>query len=208
MTARQVGDRARVQEGAGLQTLQAFAVDRLQVRVVRHLTRKVSEALVQPVKLRALALVPYPHDKAPGQRFRMEQWAPRLGRLGAEVTFESFRREELHRLLSGTGHTWRKVLLTSRAPARRAGAVKRVKDYDLVYVYNEAAVLGPALIEKYLRAKGVPLVFDAEAEPPFPPGGGYNASSNSSAATSSRPRWLKPSSTRTSTDGGSAGRHK
>ena len=110
--------------------------------------------------MRILALVPYPHDKAPGQRFRMEQWAPRLTRLGAEVTFESFRCEELHRLLSGTGNTWRKVLLTSRALARRAGVLKRVKDYDLVYVYNEAAMLGPALIEKYLRAKGVPLVFD------------------------------------------------
>jgi glycosyltransferase involved in cell wall biosynthesis len=90
----------------------------------------------------------------------MEQWAPRLGRLGAEVTFEPFRCEELHRLLSGTGETWRKALLTSRALARRAGVLKRVKDYDLVYVYNEAAMLGPALIEKYLRAKGVPLVFD------------------------------------------------
>lgn len=110
--------------------------------------------------MRILALVPYPHDKAPGQRFRMEQWAPRLARLGAEVVFEPFRCAELHRLLSGTGNTWRKVLLTSRALARRAGVLKRVKDYDLVYVYNEAAMLGPALIEEYLRAKGVPLVFD------------------------------------------------
>jgi glycosyltransferase involved in cell wall biosynthesis len=90
----------------------------------------------------------------------MEQWAPLLGRFGAEVTFESFRCEGLHRLLSGPGHTWRKVLLTSRALARRVGVVKRVRDYDLVYVYNEAAMLGPALIENYLRAKNVPLVFD------------------------------------------------
>jgi glycosyltransferase involved in cell wall biosynthesis len=90
----------------------------------------------------------------------MEQWAPRLARLGAEVVFEPFRCGELHRLLSGTGNTCRKVLLTSRALARRAGLLKRVKDYELVYVYNEAAMVGPALIEKYLRAKGVPLVFD------------------------------------------------
>jgi glycosyltransferase involved in cell wall biosynthesis len=110
--------------------------------------------------MRILALVPYPYDKAPGQRFRMEQWAPLLKRFGAEVSFESFRCEGLHRLLSGPGNTWRKVLLTSRALARRVGVLGRVKDYDLVYVYNEAAMLGPALIETYLRAKKVPLVFD------------------------------------------------
>jgi glycosyltransferase involved in cell wall biosynthesis len=110
--------------------------------------------------MRILALVPYPHDKAPGQRFRMEQWDPRLGRLGVEVDFEPFRCEELHRLLSGAGRTSRKVLLTSRALARRADVLKRVKDYELVYVYNEAAMVGPALIENYLRAKGVPVVFD------------------------------------------------
>jgi glycosyltransferase involved in cell wall biosynthesis len=110
--------------------------------------------------MRILALVPYPHEKAPGQRFRMEQWAPRLRRLGAEVVFEPFRCEELHRLLSGAGDTRRKVLLTSRALARRAGVLKRAEGYELVYVYNEAAMVGPALIESYLRAKGVPLVFD------------------------------------------------
>lgn len=110
--------------------------------------------------MRVLALVPYPRDRAPGQRFRMEQWAPLLGRFGVEVVFEPFRCEEMHRLFAGPGHTRRKVLLTSRALARRAGVLKRVKDFDLVYIYNEAAMLGPALIESYLRAKGVPLVFD------------------------------------------------
>ncbi|HWW75306.1 MAG TPA: glycosyltransferase family 4 protein [Pyrinomonadaceae bacterium] len=110
--------------------------------------------------MRILALVPYPGDKAPGQRFRMEQWAPRLGSLGAEVCFEPFRCEELHRLLSAPGDTPRKVLLTARALARRAGLLKRVKDFDLVYVYNEAAMVGPALVENYLRARRVPVVFD------------------------------------------------
>jgi glycosyltransferase involved in cell wall biosynthesis len=110
--------------------------------------------------MRILALVPYPYDKAPGQRFRLEQWATLLRKFGVEVTFEPFRCEELHRLLSGPGHTWRKILLTSRALARRAGVLKRVKDYELVYIYNEAAMVGPALIENYLCAKKVPLIFD------------------------------------------------
>jgi glycosyltransferase involved in cell wall biosynthesis len=110
--------------------------------------------------MRILALVPYPYDKAPGQRFRMEQWSPLLEQFGVEVTFEAFRCEELHFLLSGPANTWRKILLTSQALARRLKVFRQIKDYDLVYIYNEAALIGPALIENYLSMKRVPLVFD------------------------------------------------
>ncbi|MFL6230745.1 MAG: glycosyltransferase family 4 protein [Pyrinomonadaceae bacterium] len=110
--------------------------------------------------MRILALVPYPADVAPGQRYRMEQWAPPLARLGVEVDFEAFRCEELHSLLGEPGNTWRKVSLTMRALAQRLRVLKRIKDYDLVYIYNETAMVGPALLEHYISAKGVPFVFD------------------------------------------------
>ncbi len=41
-------------------------------------------------RLRVLALVPYPLDTAPGQRYRIEQWAPYLREEGIDVHFEPF----------------------------------------------------------------------------------------------------------------------
>lgn len=110
--------------------------------------------------MRILALVPYPYDRAPGQRFRFEQWTPLLERLGAEITFEAFRSEELHDLLCKPADTWRKVRLASQDLVRRLKALKVLANYDLVYLYTEAALVGPALIENYISLKGVPTVFD------------------------------------------------
>lgn len=110
--------------------------------------------------MRILALVPYPYDLAPGQRYRIEQWAPLLEELGVSVTFEAFRCKQLHLLLCSPGQTWRKTYLTYQALRRRLRGLKRVRDFDLVYIYSEAALMGPALIESLISMKGVPIVFD------------------------------------------------
>lgn len=110
--------------------------------------------------MRVLALVPYPYDIAPGQRYRIEQWAPLLKQLGVEITFEPFRSDLLHSLLSRPGNTSKKVLLTALESVRRLKVLNRIKEYDLVYVYKEVALVGPALIEHYIGSKGVPMVFD------------------------------------------------
>jgi glycosyltransferase involved in cell wall biosynthesis len=112
--------------------------------------------------MRILALVPYPHDTAPGQRYRIEQWAPLLEQFGPRITFASFRGEELHSLLSRSGNTVRKILLTARESARRLNVLKLIKDYDLIYIYKEVALLGPAFIENIISLKGVPIVFDLD----------------------------------------------
>src|SRR6185436_11334229 len=110
--------------------------------------------------MRVLALVPYPYDQAPGQRYRLEQWMPCLEGLGVKVTLEPFRCEELHSLLCKPGKTWRKAYLTAQAFVRRLGVLKKLSDFDLVYIYSEAALVGPALIESLIRQRGVPIVFD------------------------------------------------
>lgn len=110
--------------------------------------------------MRLLGLVPYPYDKAPGQRFRIEQWAPFLAQSGVEVTFEAFRCDELHELLCKPGNNARKIALTIKALGRRLRVLRHLKEFDLVYVYNEAAFLGPALFEHYVDFKRTPIVYD------------------------------------------------
>jgi glycosyltransferase involved in cell wall biosynthesis len=40
--------------------------------------------------------------------------------------------------------------------------VRTVSDFDAVYVYREAALLGPALLERYIARRGVPFVYELD----------------------------------------------
>jgi len=54
----------------------------------------------------------------------------------------------------------KKLQLVSRNLGRRLSLVRRVKDYDLVYILREAALLGPPIFERLIHQLGVPIVFD------------------------------------------------
>jgi len=110
--------------------------------------------------MRILALVPAIYDTSPGQRYRIEQWEPLLRERGVEITYAPFECEELHRAVYQPGNLARKLALVSRAFARRRSLMKSVRDYDAVYVFREAALLGPAIFERQIHRLGVPMVFD------------------------------------------------
>ena len=110
--------------------------------------------------MRVLALVPSTYDTSPGQRFRMEQWAPYLSERGIEIDFQSFECDELHSTLYKPGNLSRKLNLVTKAFARRIGTIREVRKYDVVYVFREAAILGPAFIEYWVHATKVPMIFD------------------------------------------------
>ncbi|HJT78805.1 MAG TPA: glycosyltransferase, partial [Gemmataceae bacterium] len=110
--------------------------------------------------MRVLVLGPAIYDTSPGQRFRIEQWARHLEGGGFEFTFAAFEDEALHRILYERGRVLRKAGLLARAFGRRFRLLPRVKDYDLVYVFREAALAGPALVERLIARRGVPVVFD------------------------------------------------
>lgn len=110
--------------------------------------------------MKIFALVPSIYDTSPGQRFRIEQWQPLLAREGVEITYAPFENEELHELLYRDGYLPQKLNLVLRAFARRCAELRQAKDYDLVYVFREAALLGPAFFERWVHSSGVPMVFD------------------------------------------------
>src|SRR5215208_1504223 len=110
--------------------------------------------------MRILALMPALYDTSPSQRYRLEQWEPLLRERGVEITYAPFEDEELHLLLYKPGLLSRKVQLVTRGLNRRLSLLRRVKDYDLVYILREAALLGPPVFEKLIHQRGVPIVFD------------------------------------------------
>jgi glycosyltransferase involved in cell wall biosynthesis len=109
--------------------------------------------------MRVLGLLPYPTDRVPGQRFRIEQWAPALSREGLEITFSPFLSSRAMDVLYQPGHRLTKALETARAYARRLTEVRRFRSYDLAFVFREAALFGPPVFER-LVARRLPVVLD------------------------------------------------
>lgn len=110
--------------------------------------------------MRILALVPSIYDLAPSQRYRLEQWEPLLRQHGVEITYAPFESEDLHAVLYKPGNAGRKLKLVAGSLARRFSTMKSVRDYDVVYVLREAALLGPPFFERWVHRSGVPMVFD------------------------------------------------
>lgn len=112
-------------------------------------------------ELSLLALVPYPLDTTPSQRFRLEQWAPLLARdHGIRVHWAPFADARLFELLARPGHVAGKAARIARASAARLRELRRAREHDAVLVHRAACPAGPAWLERLLAASGKPLVFD------------------------------------------------
>jgi glycosyltransferase involved in cell wall biosynthesis len=110
--------------------------------------------------MKVLAIVPSLYDTSPGQRFRIEQWEPLLKEKGVEITYSPFETEELRRILYQSGNNLPKIQAVMRNIKRRRSELDTVKNYDLVYLFREAALLGPAWFERRIARSGAPMVFD------------------------------------------------
>ncbi|MGC4079576.1 MAG: glycosyltransferase family 4 protein [Rubrivivax sp.] len=111
--------------------------------------------------IRLLVLVPKPTGLSPGQRFRLEQWAPMLARRhGIHLDFVPFESPRLTRILYEPGKRAQKAMYVALDMWRRRGVVRHSNDYDGVVVHREGALAGPALFERLIVKRGVPLFYD------------------------------------------------
>jgi len=109
--------------------------------------------------MRVMVLAPYPFDRAPGQRYRIEQWMPRLDAMGIRCDLLPFQSEALYDLMEKRGRWTLKAAKLLASAVRRFSVVERASQYDVVFVFREAMVMGPAIIEPLL-ARRKPVVFD------------------------------------------------
>jgi glycosyltransferase involved in cell wall biosynthesis len=112
-----------------------------------------------PKPLRALFLCPYPLDRAPGQRYRFEQWLDLLPAGAVASELQPLFDRAAYDVLYEPGATPRKVAAVLAGLTRRIGSIARSRRYDVVYVYREAFPFGPPLIEQFLERR-IPVVFD------------------------------------------------
>ena len=108
--------------------------------------------------MRLLIVCPYPHGKAPSQRFRFEQY---LDGLDCQYTIASFwKAHEWPGIYKEAGLA-RKIFQTCFAFLRRFFLTFQISRYDKVFIHREATPIGPPLFE-WITAKiyKKPIVFD------------------------------------------------
>ena len=110
--------------------------------------------------MKVLALTPGPTHVSPGLRYRIEQWEPLLRQDGIEITYAPFMDVELERVLYARGRTLSKIKGMMSAYMRQLGSIAAAREFDLVYVFREAALIGPAVIEPLIARRKTPIVFD------------------------------------------------
>jgi glycosyltransferase involved in cell wall biosynthesis len=111
-------------------------------------------------RVRVLALVPYPLGTAPGQRYRIEQWDPYLRESGVDVHFEPFAGSELGSALYQPGRYLTKARLMASACMAAIERAWRASEFDVVFLYREAALIGPALLERLVHWRNPRVVYD------------------------------------------------
>lgn len=98
---------------------------------------------------------------APGQRFRIEQWAKKLEQQGVQFDFYPFETRELRRVLYERGHFATKVHELLRCTIRRAREIAALRgQWDVVFLFRELLPLGPPVLERLLARKKMPIVYD------------------------------------------------
>jgi len=111
--------------------------------------------------LKILALVPYPIEKGPSQRFRLEVFIPYAEKNGFHFDLQPFYSDEAYSLLYKKGKFFQKIFHISQGALRRFFLLWSLSKYDMVYIQREVSPLGPpilAWILKFILRK--PYVFD------------------------------------------------
>jgi len=111
--------------------------------------------------LSLLVLASKPKGISPSQRFRLEQWAPRLERdHRIRLDFAPFESGRLAAILNKPGRTVEKAALVARDFLSRSSVIRDAGRYDAIVIHREAALIGPAIYERLLARTGKPIIFD------------------------------------------------
>lgn len=101
-----------------------------------------------------------PYNTTPGQRFRLEQWEPHLKNKNIFIDYFSFSDEKLRNVIYQDSNFLPKASLLIKAFLRRAKQALSATDYDVVFLYRAASMFGPAILERFLHSRNVPIIYD------------------------------------------------
>jgi hypothetical protein len=108
-----------------------------------------------------LVLTPYRYGVVPGPRSSIELWERVLASAGITFDYLPFETERLGSVIYEPGRYLAKARAMIDAYRRRILELGAVDEADAVLVYREAALIGPAWIERYV-ARRKPLIYQLD----------------------------------------------
>lgn len=117
---------------------------------------------------RIAALVPNILGVSPGQRVRIESWAGYLREAGWTIDFYPFEDAGLHKIIYEPSHAAGKAKRLLQCYLRQLRLILRKPPCDILFIFREAALIGPAVIERLAKRLRVPIIYDLD-DPVFVP---------------------------------------
>jgi glycosyltransferase involved in cell wall biosynthesis len=102
----------------------------------------------------------HPPGRVPSQRFRYEQYVDYLAEHGFRTTFAPILRPGDYAIVYGDRHYARKGVIAAQELVRRSRHLRRLSEYDIVFVQREAVQLGTGWFERSVSRSRAKLVFD------------------------------------------------
>ncbi len=109
--------------------------------------------------MRVLVLTPYPYGTVAGPRSSFELWERVLNQADIELHYSVFETERLYEIIYLEGRAREKALEMARSYVHQLGQIGRAGQYDAVLVNREATLIGPAVIERLVARRGIPLIY-------------------------------------------------
>ncbi len=104
-----------------------------------------------------LFIAPYPHNEAPSQRFRFEQYMDYFKEREFDITFAPFLDSKTWKTLYSEGNVAKKSMGIIKSFAKRFLLLFTLYKYDKIFIHREVAHIGPPFLEfliaKVLRKK-------------------------------------------------------
>ncbi len=107
-----------------------------------------------------LFIVPHRIARSPGQRFRFEQYLTFLEENGFLFTYSFIISEKDDNVFYSKGKLLNKFWILLKSIFTRIKDIRRANDFDLIFIYREALMLGSTFFEKRLKKKHPKIVLD------------------------------------------------
>lgn len=112
------------------------------------------------MKKKVLIITNHRKDRAPGQRFRFEQYLTYLEENGIEIDFSFLINEKNDSIFYSEGNYIRKVFILLQSCWKRLNNVFHKNEYDVIFIFREALMLGTTFFERRFAKSKAKVIFD------------------------------------------------
>jgi|694.fasta_scaffold70759_2 glycosyltransferase involved in cell wall biosynthesis len=109
---------------------------------------------------RVLFIASHRPDRAPGQRFRFEQYFSYLEENGYSCELSWLLNEEDDSIFYSKGNVLNKAAMLTKHHRKRMLDLRRIHEYDIVFIFREALMTRSLYFEKRISTSGARVIFD------------------------------------------------